>query len=1136
MSHIPSKRRKLDHANSKDESHLLGELQPDAKLGQLDDDSGNSSEDDQRSLEHDMSTSKPQAQGNSLSNRLKDDDEHALYAGGLFKSSMFKLQVDEMLRELRPNYERRLRGADDMLRKLKAWIEDIRDSDELSPADCVKTLFKSHKISVPFPDPKPDKNAAYKLGYQRPSRINVVGSYTLNTMIKTDAVLSIDMVVVMPASIFQEKDYLNYRYFYKRAYYLACIAAGLQDVVRDEYTLSFKYLGGNTLHPILVVKPKSNEDKPHSEFEIRIIPAAPTGFFAESKLRPEKNSVRQKDAAGGNSTSHPTPFYNASLRADGNFEAYLKLLHAASKLSDGFLDTCRLGRIWLRQRGFGSCMSEGGFGHFEWAALVALLLRGGGPKGNSLLSPGYSSYQMFKAVLQFLSTNNLADKPVIYQGSEAIISKSGHPMLYDGPRGQNLLYKMTPWSYGLLRDETAISLEMLNDETFDQFEPTFTQRTSQALQRYDCIVRVPVPRNPGGLVHCDHTSDMMSFGHRIYDVLREGLTDRVRLIDIKISKPSAWSIKSSGPPVSENSLLVAVIFDPLNIGRLVDHGPSAEERKKAAKFQNFWGEKAELRRFKDGSILESLVWKAGSTSSIFQDIVSYLVARHFGIEVAGGLSFIGEGFETALASPGIAGKLFDVLKQAFQVFQKDVTNLEGLPLQLRQLSPISPQLRYTSIEPPSFSPHHPLQTPADVLIQFEGSGRWPDGIVAIQRTKIAFLLKIGALLQESNNIIETRLGLENGDQPLQNCAFLDVIYESGAVFRLRIHNDREQALLERIIKDKSADPQTREDAVSAMSTYKRMFIQLPLLAQSIATHCTRFPLLSPTIRLTKLWFDRHMLSGHISDELIELIVSRTFLQPYPWRAPSSVMTGFLRTLMFISRWDWRLMPLVVDFSGTMTGEDVASINTRLDAWRKIDPGMNRTVLVAASSHDTSGIAFTDTGPSKVVAARMSALASSAYKLVKHKGLELDQRSLFAASTTDYDFVIHLSKGFTGRLKQKESSRQRFKNLEVQSKANLDLVGYQPVELFLNEVGSLYTSHVVFFHSQAAPTVIAGLWNPQAVSSRPFKVNLAYATKVSGGSGKEKENDGENEVEMDKSAILSEIARLGGDMISRIEVH
>jgi len=689
---------------------------------------------------------------------------------------------------------------------------------------------------------------------------------------------------------------------------------------------------------------------------------------------------------------------------------------------------------------------------------------------------------------------------------------------------------MTPWSYAVLRDEAKTSLDMLNDATFDQFESTFILRASQPLQRFDCILHVPIPANAPEQPNCDHVFDTAIFAQRLFDVLREGLSDRVKLIDIKSSNPFSWSIKSSGPSASEKSLMVCFVFDPANIDRLVDHGPAAEKKKKAAKFQEFWGEKAELRRFRDGSILESLVWRPGSTYSIFQDIVSYLVSRHFETEVSQSLTFVGENFENALPSSiTAASKHFDALKQAFNIFEKDIRNLDNLPLQLRQLSPIDPQLRYTSINPPVFNAPKPLNTPADVLIQFEGSGRWPDDIAAIQRTKIAFLLKIASLLQDADDSITTRVGIENEDQKLLNCGFLDVIYESGAVFRLRIHNDREQTLLERLIKDKSTDPRTREDAVFAQSTYKRTFIQLPLLSQSVSTHCTRFPLLSPTIRLVKMWFDRHMLSEHVSEELIELIVAHTFLQPYPWRAPSSVMTGLLRTLMFISRWDWRLVPLIVDFTGTMTSKDVSSINTRLEAWRKIDPGMNRTVLFAASNHDMTGTAFTDRGPSKVVAARMTALAVSASKLIKEKGIELDQRSLFATSTNDYDIVIHISSKFTESQKKKEASKPKFKNLEVQSEVNLDIIGYDPVRIYLSELQNLYASSIVFFRSAHSGSVIAGLWNPQALASRLFRVSMAYATKVV--------NDSEKgDIEIDKEAILTEIARLGGDMVARIEVN
>jgi U3 small nucleolar RNA-associated protein 22 len=872
------------------------------------------------------------------------------------------------------------------------------------------------------------------------------------------------------------------------------------------------------------------------------MPAAPENLFSESKLRPAKNSIRPKQESENHTITplSPSPFYNASIKSDCNFEAYLQLLHTTSKQVSGFKDACILGRIWLRQRGFSSSVSDGGFGHFEWTALTALLLKGGGPKGRNLLSPGYSSYQIFKAMIQYLATSDFILKPQSVEAvnssiphSEFSIPNSSVPMFYDGPRGQNILYKMTSSSYALLLDEAKISLDMLNEAIFDQFEPAFIIRAAQPLQRFDCLTRVSIPAQIQAPNSCDHKSHIANFSGRLFEVLQEGLMDRVKVISIKEPELPCWSIKSMSPSLSENmTLQVAVVFDAANIGRTLDKGPLVElEKKQALKFQKFWGEKAEWRKFSGSIIHETLRWSPGSSYTIYKDIFTYLMKHHFDAEVSESLKFIGDGFENLLPGSQSSMKGFDPLKEALNTFEKNIRDFDdNLPLQLRQLSAIDPQLRYSAVGLPSFSPQQPLIMPANVLIQFEGTGRWPDDVVAIQRTKIAFLLKIGSLLQESDNGITTRLGLENEDMPLQNCSFLDVIYPSGAAFRLRIHNDREQTLLERHVKDKSSDYRLREDAVRALSAYKRTFILLPLHTQSIATHCTRFPLLSPTIRLVKTWFYRHMLSGHISDELIELLVVHAFVQPYPWRAPSSTMSGFLRTLSFISRWDWRLTPLIVDFTGEMTSNDVKSINTRLEAWRKIDPGMNRTVIFAASNHDMTGTGFSDTGPSKVIAARMTALARSACKVIKDQGVDLNPKSLFAASTANYDFVIHLAPKFARESKQKEASKPKFKNLEVQSEVELDLVGYNPVQCFVEELEKLYTNTIVFFHCAGAGTMIGALWNPQTVPSRTFKVNLAYATKLAIES---KEDGG---VELDKSAILSEISRLGGDMVTRIEVH
>src|SRR5690348_628245 len=136
-------------------------------------------------------------------------------------------------------------------------------------------MHKTHKIVVPYPEPKPDQHTAYKLAYAAPSDVNIVGSYPLKTMTKGENVLTVDMVVTMPASLLQEKDYLNYRYFYKRAYYLACIAAGLQGDEEESFDLSFENLHGNDLQPILVVKSGKGSkptDFSKSRCEIRIIP------------------------------------------------------------------------------------------------------------------------------------------------------------------------------------------------------------------------------------------------------------------------------------------------------------------------------------------------------------------------------------------------------------------------------------------------------------------------------------------------------------------------------------------------------------------------------------------------------------------------------------------------------------------------------------------------------------------------------------------------------------------------------------------------------------------------------------------------------------------------------------------------
>lgn len=232
----------------------------------------------------------------------------------------------------------------------------------------------------------------------------------------------------------------------------------------DGLKVEYDYLNGNQLSPILVVTQKETDTK-SPQCTVNIIPSVAPNIFPPSKLHPLKNCVRppqQQQSAVDPSKKpafDPTPFYNSSLAADTSYFPYLALLHSSATACAAFTDACILGRVWLRQRGFSGTMSKGGFGHFEWAITMAFLLKGGGAKGHALLTSGYSNYQMFKAMIQFLASRDLTTSPLVLGTAEsAKISGAAYPVIFDGEHGVNVLFKMTPWSYDLVSFAHGLSL------------------------------------------------------------------------------------------------------------------------------------------------------------------------------------------------------------------------------------------------------------------------------------------------------------------------------------------------------------------------------------------------------------------------------------------------------------------------------------------------------------------------------------------------------------------------------------------------------------------------------------------------------------------------------------------------------
>lgn len=999
---------------------------------------------------------------------------------------------------------------------------------------------KKHRIVIPYPKPRPAKDAPYKIAFEKPAQFNVVGSYVARTMIKTQSEIGVDMVVQMPKSMFQDKDYQNMRYFYRRAYYIACIAAQVQKELGDSMDHTFEYLHENPLLPVLALRPKSDDaeiakssKKTGAPTVIRVIPCAPEGLFPKSKLLPTSNSNRSGDSDDKKTTQAGTPFYNSTLKAEETFISYLRLLTHAKNECPAFPDACILGRTWLQQRGFGSSVSQGGFGHFEWAAMIALLLQMGGRNGQAALSTSLSSTELFKAAVQFLSTTDFNKKPFVFGSTKinADTVKEAGPVVFDPIRELNILFKMNPWSASLLQMHAKSTTDLLADEAVDKFEPTFIIKTSAPLQTFDAIFQIKSSDISKASKSPDRRGPVWDFALEAHKVLKKAYGNRAQLVHFQQPSKSGWALTAK-PARDADHVLVGVIFDPAHMSRQMEHGPPAEEPKDAARFRQFWGDKAELRRFKDGSILECVEWLSKVSFQICEEIARYSLKRHLKI-VQDELTSYGSEFSSIISLTHLDKEAFDSARRAFQTFEYDLRNLEDLPLSIKHLSPVSPLARYSSINPPLMGYHKGSIDPVDVNIYFEQSSKWPENLVAIQEAKIEFLLDFDRRLKAAKEEITTYLGRENREIGIENLAYLDVVYDNGAAFRLRIHCDMEEALLQRQVKNKTLDHHIREESEVALAKANWFFTTLPLHSQTIATFCTRLQPLSQTIRLVKHWFNSHKLSGHISEELIELFVLHVFLQPYPWKQPTSVTTGFLRTLVFLSRWDWRDEPLIVDSAETLTTEDRSAIHKELETWRKRDPNMNHTVMVVATSSDTSGLAYTRSSPSKLIASRMTRLAKAASKILKNSPHTLDPTVLFAPSLQDYDVLIHLSPKAVKLILRDAATdpaarkHSHFKNLDDRTgKAPLPIRA-APVDVLMQELQRVYEDTLIFFRGgEEDETVIGAIWNPK-LQRQKYRVGLPY--NFGSVAGEE-----EDVVEVNKHAVLLEIARIGGEVIRKIE--
>jgi len=88
-------------------------------------------------------------------------------------------------------------------------------------------MFEKKNLQMPLVDLCKQMEGSYS--YLPPLSSSLVGSCLINTLINSPRI-KVDVCVEMPSEYFNERDYLNYRYFIKRNLYMSHTLAQLMEL------------------------------------------------------------------------------------------------------------------------------------------------------------------------------------------------------------------------------------------------------------------------------------------------------------------------------------------------------------------------------------------------------------------------------------------------------------------------------------------------------------------------------------------------------------------------------------------------------------------------------------------------------------------------------------------------------------------------------------------------------------------------------------------------------------------------------------------------------------------------------------------------------------------------------------------
>mmetsp|Transcript_27593 Transcript_27593/g.44198 ORF Transcript_27593/g.44198 Transcript_27593/m.44198 type:complete len:1100 (-) Transcript_27593:1628-4927(-) len=978
-----------------------------------------------------------------------------------------------------------------------------------------------------------ERGSAKALKFSAPTRVYMAGSAASGGCLWTSpgaGCTVVDVAVEMPGDYFQEKDYLDHRYHAKRLTYLHALQ---QHLSHTAWVASAELSShhADIRKQCLLIKAKKSSD---ATVCLRMLLTAPANAFPVARLQLDKANLRHLD--GGDGGRLPSPHYNQSILEDMFYDEHAKYLRDAAATAEYLEDACVLLKVWAGRRGL--LGAPDGFNGFVLSMLMAYLVSTGGK-----LSPLMDALQLVKGALTLLS-NHAVLSAGLWAGAQkknAADWRSGFPLVFIGPCGLvNIGARVSKSAVAEFVHEAALSAAVLERGGRTAFEQVFLSSLHPAA-RYDVHLHVTVDRGDNTASgSCD--ADMVSWrSHesQVNDIVHDALGTRAKLIRVQHQpfvnssdiRPSHFSApvttkkrKGVGKDAAADedsaglfTIWIGIVLDPDHAFRLVDLGPSSDNDVLAKQFRSFWGDRAELRRFKDGRICESVVWDSLPSAKrhhIPALAIEYALKRNFAptVGVEWSCSLLDPALSCKGSSLGDSSKESSpsALTQCLDRLAKRMKEMKEVPLKVINVQPLSAAFRGTDPFPPQphqlafgagiglgrSDEHMPVcPKTLDVLVQLEGSGRWPENSAAINKTKAAMALTIADQLHSS---YATPAVVAEGS--------VDVLHE-GYAFRLHINS--------------TAGGANNEAA-------EKHLIQGAAHAGVISTISARFPAFGPATQVATRWISGHLLSSYIGEEIVELLMGHLFLHPGAVEPPTSREVAFVRFLDMLATHPWDALPLFVDPDDEVTLDSMQELEKKMDS-------PDAPSMCISTPYDSDGDTWTRRGPPAVVLKRAQALAARAAERLKallqgrnwmdakslggivddvHLGDESAWESLFTPALMHFDIVLKLRRAalpfpdhalFTGKqikrrlIKELKVDPDTFQMAEHGGKRGLQLaklpqkvltrgpdkaraamlIGFDPLQCFLREAEQRLGGTALFFADKHGGDLIGVAIKPKA---------------------------------------------------------